>query len=149
MGRFAFPVFRYTKLLGERPDEISLKVAAIVNDELNSRSADGPLLKCVGIKGYINASVDFAALAEETKNPGRNLPLGMILSLTITSVFYALDPMIWPPANAILPYPEARNHFIRKIGHAQPLYCSRAAQIAISEFYGQPAEGQGPVGGNR
>ena len=31
-----------------------------------------------------------AALAEETKNPGRNLPLGMILSLIITSIFYAL-----------------------------------------------------------
>ncbi len=31
-----------------------------------------------------------AALAEETKNPGRNLPLGMILSLVVTSVFYAL-----------------------------------------------------------
>jgi len=70
-------------------------------------------------------------------------------NIQFSSVFYALDPMIWPPANAILPYPEARNHFIRKIGHAQPLYCSRAAQIAISEFYGQPAEGQGPVGGNR
>lgn len=31
-----------------------------------------------------------AALAEETKNPGRNLPLGMSLSLVVTSIFYAL-----------------------------------------------------------
>ncbi|MFH1519588.1 MAG: amino acid permease [Candidatus Omnitrophota bacterium] len=31
-----------------------------------------------------------AALAEETKNPGRNLPLGMILSLVVTAIFYAL-----------------------------------------------------------
>ena len=31
-----------------------------------------------------------AALAEETKNPGRNLPLGMMLSLIVTSIFYAL-----------------------------------------------------------
>jgi amino acid transporter len=31
-----------------------------------------------------------AALAEETKNPGRNLPLGMILSLVVTSILYAL-----------------------------------------------------------
>ncbi|MCP4651893.1 MAG: amino acid permease [Candidatus Omnitrophica bacterium] len=30
------------------------------------------------------------ALAEEVKNPGRNLPLGMILSLAITSILYAL-----------------------------------------------------------
>ena len=31
-----------------------------------------------------------AALAEETKNPGKNLPLGMILSLIVTSIFYSL-----------------------------------------------------------
>lgn len=31
-----------------------------------------------------------AALAEETKNPGRNLPLGMFLSLIISSILYAL-----------------------------------------------------------
>ncbi|MBU4375870.1 MAG: amino acid permease [Candidatus Omnitrophica bacterium] len=31
-----------------------------------------------------------AALAEETKDPGRNLPLGMILSLSVTAVLYAL-----------------------------------------------------------
>ncbi|MFH1248485.1 MAG: amino acid permease [Candidatus Omnitrophota bacterium] len=31
-----------------------------------------------------------AALAEETKNPGRNLPLGMILSIVVTAIFYAL-----------------------------------------------------------
>jgi len=30
------------------------------------------------------------ALAEEVKNPGRNLPLGMILSLVVTSILYAL-----------------------------------------------------------
>lgn len=70
-------------------------------------------------------------------------------NIQFSSVFYALDPMIWPPVNAILPYPEARNHFIYKIGHAQPLYCSRAAQIAIDEFYGQPAESRQVVGGKR
>ena len=31
-----------------------------------------------------------AALAEEVKDPGRNLPLGMILSLVVTSILYAL-----------------------------------------------------------
>jgi len=31
-----------------------------------------------------------AALAEETKNPGRNLPLGMILSIVATAILYAL-----------------------------------------------------------
>ena len=31
-----------------------------------------------------------AALAEETKNPGRNLPLGMFLSIIVTCILYAL-----------------------------------------------------------
>lgn len=31
-----------------------------------------------------------AALAEETRNPGRNLPLGMILSLIVTSLLYTI-----------------------------------------------------------
>lgn len=31
-----------------------------------------------------------AALAEETKNPGRNLPLGMFLSIVVTCILYAL-----------------------------------------------------------
>ncbi len=52
------------------------------------------------------------------------------------SVYYALDPMIWPPTNAILPYPEAENHFVPKIGHVQPLYCSRAARFALQSLYG-------------
>ncbi len=30
-----------------------------------------------------------AALAEETKNPGRNLPLGMILAIIVTLIFYS------------------------------------------------------------
>lgn len=68
----------------------------------------------------------------------RPLPDGIQFS----SVFYSLDPMIWPPTNAILPYPEARNFFIRKFGHIQPLYCPQAARVAVRELYGQvPAEG--------
>ena len=56
------------------------------------------------------------------------------------SVHYNLDPMIWPPENAVLPYPEAQNFFINKVGHAQPLYCSRATEIAIRVFYGTAAD---------
>lgn len=56
--------------------------------------------------------------------------------IRFSSIYYALDPMIWPPQNAILPYPEAANHFIPKFGHAQPLYCSRAARIAMRELFG-------------
>jgi triacylglycerol esterase/lipase EstA (alpha/beta hydrolase family) len=58
-------------------------------------------------------------------------------NIRFTSVYYALDPMIWPPTNAILPYPEAENNFINKVGHAQPLYCSRATRIAIRTLYGE------------
>lgn len=60
-------------------------------------------------------------------------------SIRFYSVYYALDPMIWPPTNAILPYPEAENHFVPKIGHAQPLYCSRAAKFALRSLYGDKA----------
>ncbi|MBU3911198.1 MAG: amino acid permease [Candidatus Omnitrophica bacterium] len=38
--------------------------------------------------------VKVAALAEETKDPGRNLPLGMILSLLVTSILYGLVIMV-------------------------------------------------------
>ncbi|MFH1478232.1 MAG: amino acid permease [Candidatus Omnitrophota bacterium] len=34
--------------------------------------------------------VKVAALAEETENPGKNLPLGMMLSLAVTTIIYAL-----------------------------------------------------------
>ena len=56
------------------------------------------------------------------------------------SVHYALDPMIWPPTNAILPYPTAENHYVPKIGHAQPLYCSRAARFALHSLYEEVGE---------
>ncbi|MBN2494555.1 MAG: alpha/beta fold hydrolase [Deltaproteobacteria bacterium] len=56
------------------------------------------------------------------------------------SVYYSLDPMIWPPSHAIMPYPEAENHYIAKVGHAQPLYCSRAARVAIRALYGDLPE---------
>jgi hypothetical protein len=51
-------------------------------------------------------------------------------------VHYNFDPMILPPENAVLPYASAQNHFINKVGHAQPLYCSRATEIAIRFLYG-------------
>ncbi|MBW2702651.1 MAG: hypothetical protein JRF33_17670 [Deltaproteobacteria bacterium] len=60
--------------------------------------------------------------------------------IQFTSVYYALDPMIWPPGNAIMPYPESENHYIPKVGHAQPLYCSRATRVAIRSLYGDLPE---------
>jgi triacylglycerol esterase/lipase EstA (alpha/beta hydrolase family) len=63
----------------------------------------------------------------------RPLPEG----IKFTSVYYALDPMIWPPSNGILPYPKAENHFIKKVGHIHPLYCAQAAQITIRALYNE------------
>jgi hypothetical protein len=61
------------------------------------------------------------------------------------SVYYALDQMIWPPTNAVFPYPEAQNYFINKVGHATSLYCSRAVQIALKALYGRlDAQEAGP-----
>ena len=61
-------------------------------------------------------------------------------SIQFHSVYYALDQMIWPPTNAILPYPEAHNYFVNKVGHATSLYCSRAVQIALRALYGREAK---------
>ena len=58
-------------------------------------------------------------------------------NIAFYSVYYALDPIVWPPTNAILPYPEAQNYYVPKIGHAQSLYCSRAARIAMACLYGK------------
>ncbi|MFH1782437.1 MAG: amino acid permease [Candidatus Omnitrophota bacterium] len=59
-----------------------------------------------------------AALAEETENPGRNLPLGMILSIGVTSLIYAfiifitigvLDPA--KLSNTLIPISEGASMF--------------------------------------
>ncbi|MFH1809546.1 MAG: alpha/beta fold hydrolase [Pseudomonadota bacterium] len=63
--------------------------------------------------------------------------------IQFASVHYNFDPMILPPENAELPYREAQNFFINKVGHAQPLYCSRATEIAIRFLYGNDAEVRG------
>ncbi len=57
-------------------------------------------------------------------------------NIRFASIYYALDQLIWPPTNAVFPYPEAENHYINKVGHAMPLYCGRAVQIAIRFLYG-------------
>jgi arginyl-tRNA synthetase len=66
MGRFAFPIFRYTGLLGDRPDKISSKVASVTNEILQSTGKNAPLVESIAVKGFLNAKVDFTALAENT-----------------------------------------------------------------------------------
>jgi triacylglycerol esterase/lipase EstA (alpha/beta hydrolase family) len=96
------------------------------------------LLRLVGLVPYIRKVTGESGLqllpGSDFLNELNSRPLPK--DIQFSSIFYAMDPMIWPPTNAILPYPEAHNHFIRKFGHAQPLYCSRAHQVAIRALYG-------------
>jgi arginyl-tRNA synthetase len=52
MGRFAFPVFRYAKLLGAKPPDIAANVA----DETNRLLGDGAVCTAEAVSGFINGS---------------------------------------------------------------------------------------------
>ncbi len=65
MGRFALPIFRYSKLLGDKPPSIAEKTAPEINHQLSVHFAP-PLVECVAAGGFLNATVNFAALARET-----------------------------------------------------------------------------------
>jgi len=62
MGRFAFPVFRYGKLLGDKPPAIS----GTVSTELNANLAESSALTTLSIGGFINAKVEPSIQARET-----------------------------------------------------------------------------------
>ena len=47
-GRFAFPVFRYGKLLGDNPPSIAAKISEAVN------KAESTLIRISSIAGFIN-----------------------------------------------------------------------------------------------
>lgn len=64
MGRFAFPVFPYTRFLADKPPVIAENVAAETNkiiDGMNNR-----LVTCHAASGFLNGQVDFETLAAET-----------------------------------------------------------------------------------
>lgn len=63
MGRFAFPVFRYGKLLGSKPPEIAQKISETINQLAESLSDQ--LISTSFIAGFINVSVNFQAEASE------------------------------------------------------------------------------------
>ncbi len=65
MGRFAFPVFRYSKLLGQKPPVIATRVATEIGGILNRNQ--GPVLVSPSAAGgFVNARVDFISLAGGT-----------------------------------------------------------------------------------
>ncbi len=62
MGRFALPVFRFGKLLQDKPPSISRKVA----EATGSNGGDVVMVKIEAAGGFLNARIDSTALSQET-----------------------------------------------------------------------------------
>ncbi len=69
-----------------------------------------------------------AALAEETSNPGRNLPLGLILSLTVTSLLYGL--VIFVTIGVL--NPESLKHSLTPISDGAAAFGGNPLRIIIA-----------------
>jgi len=65
MGRFAFPVFKYVKLLKAKPQDIAAKIAEAINRYLDNQNQTA-LLHCEAVGGFLNARTDFKTLAGDT-----------------------------------------------------------------------------------
>lgn len=63
-GRFAFPVFRYGKLLKDKPPAIATKIS----DGINKNSDSSALIKTSPAGGFINIQTDFNQESSETIN---------------------------------------------------------------------------------
>jgi len=56
-----------------------------------------------------------------------------------TSIYTYIDPVVWPSSNARLPYREANNILLRKIGHMQTLYDFQAIELILKTLIlGEP-----------
>lgn len=64
MGRYAVPVFKYLRLLKQKPHEVTQSIARAANDLLE-RNHHG-LIRVVAAGGYLNAEIDATGLAAET-----------------------------------------------------------------------------------
>ena len=65
----------------------------------------------------------------------KNLPKGV----DYTSIYTYIDPVVWPSSSARLPYREANNILLRKIGHMQTLYDFQAIELILKTvLLGQP-----------
>ncbi len=69
-----------------------------------------------------------AALAEETRNPGRNLPLGMILAVAVTAILYAL--VIFVTIGVL--NPEALKHNLMPISDGAGIFGGNIFKIVVS-----------------
>ncbi len=52
-------------------------------------------------------------------------------SIAYTNVYNYIDPLVWPAQYARLPYPEAHNILVMKIGHLQTLYDLQELEIIL------------------
>jgi len=66
MGRFALPVFRFGKLLEEKPPSIAAKVAPESNKFLSSTSNGPAIVTIVAAGGFLNAKPDAELAARST-----------------------------------------------------------------------------------
>ncbi|HWR82313.1 MAG TPA: arginine--tRNA ligase [Candidatus Deferrimicrobium sp.] len=66
LARFALPVHRYAGMLKESPDRIAEKVAHHVTTSLREALESAADIECDAVRGYLNARVNFEALARET-----------------------------------------------------------------------------------
>ena len=65
MGRFALPVFRFVRLLKDKPQVIASRVAEESN-RLLTTNGGSRLLNITAASGFLNAQVDFVSMATDT-----------------------------------------------------------------------------------
>ena len=69
----------------------------------------------------------------------RPLPQG----IQYTNLYNIIDPLVWPPQYARLPYPEATNVLFKKIGHLHALYDLQEMEVILRSIlvrHDDPAE---------
>lgn len=71
--------------------------------------------------------IQISSIAEDVSNPGKTVPRGMILSLTVTTIFYTL--MVWVTAG-VLP-DETLNQSLTPIADGAAVFLGGAGRIAI------------------
>ena len=67
-GRFALPVFKYAKLLGDPPPVIVTKVSAEINRQLTFRKPASPV-RCTGVGAFLNATIEGTSLIRDVLVP--------------------------------------------------------------------------------
>lgn len=82
--------------------------------------------------GYVFVSyaglLKIASVAEEIRNPGRNIPLGMIISLLVVSVFYSL--MVLVTAGVL--EPSQLSHSLTPISDGSAVFLGNFGKVVMS-----------------